>query len=102
VGEEDRLTLNVGQSGAPDSLLTNLQKIEGVTRALYDAPQQEVEGSDKVTDGQVTVFAKRGRKALPHVIQLANEAGVDVLSVEVREPDLEAVFLHMTGRALSD
>ena len=53
-------------------------------------------------DGIVTVLAKRGRKALPDIIQIANEADLDILSVEVREPDLEAVFLHLTGRALRD
>ena len=50
----------------------------------------------------MTVFAKRGRKALPDIIRVANEAGLDILSVAVREPDLEAVFLHLTGRALRD
>jgi ABC-2 type transport system ATP-binding protein len=29
-------------------------------------------------------------------------AGAIVRSVEVAEPDLEAVFLHLTGRALRD
>jgi hypothetical protein len=32
----------------------------------------------------------------------ANHAGVDILSVAVHEPDLEAVFLHLTGRALRE
>ncbi len=53
-------------------------------------------------DGMVTVYAKRGRKALPDIIRIANEAGLDILSVAVHEPDLEAVFLHLTGRALRD
>jgi hypothetical protein len=29
-----------------------------------------------------------------------NDVGARVLSVEVVEPDLEAVFMHLTGRAL--
>ena len=36
------------------------------------------------------------------VPNVANESDVDILSVEIREPDLEAVFLHLTGRALRD
>jgi len=31
-----------------------------------------------------------------------NDANVEIMSIEVREPDLEAVFLHLTGRALRD
>jgi ABC-2 type transport system ATP-binding protein len=50
----------------------------------------------------VVVTAKRGRRALPEIIHLTNEAGLEVQSVEVREPDLEAVFLSLTGRALRD
>jgi ABC-2 type transport system ATP-binding protein len=30
------------------------------------------------------------------------EAGADVSTVEVTEPNLEAVFLHLTGKALRD
>jgi ABC-2 type transport system ATP-binding protein len=102
VGEEDRLILNVGQQNVPDGLLQKFQTIEGVTRALYDAPTQTNESSEQSTSGKVTIYAKRGRKALPHVIQIANEAAIEIMSVEVREPDLEAVFLQLTGRALRD
>ena len=42
------------------------------------------------------------RKALPDLITIANNAGLDIASVTVQEPDLEAVFLHLTGRALRE
>ncbi|NWF69562.1 MAG: ABC transporter ATP-binding protein [Chloroflexi bacterium] len=102
VGEEDRLILKVGQQKIAAEVLERLKQVEQVTSALYDPPQQAAEGADEATDGVITVFAKRGRRALPDVIQIANDASIDVLSVEVREPDLEAVFLHLTGRALRD
>ena len=38
--------------------------------------------------------------ALPRILSEANQAGARVLSVQVVEPDLEEVFLHLTGRAL--
>jgi ABC-2 type transport system ATP-binding protein len=50
----------------------------------------------------LTVFAGRGRTALPGIIHLLSEAGIEIQSVQVREPDLEAVFLALTGRALRD
>ena len=103
VGEEDRLVLTTEKNSVSDSLLQTIQKnVEGVTRALYDPPVQASETSEKAHPGKITIYAKRGRKALPQVLQLTNEAGVEVASVEVREPDLEAVFLHLTGRALRD
>jgi hypothetical protein len=37
----------------------------------------------------------------PVIIQ-ANELGIKIRSVDIKEPDLEAVFLSLTGRALRD
>ena len=36
------------------------------------------------------------------VVEAAEHLGVPVGSIEVVEPDLEAVFLHLTGKALRD
>ncbi|RMG75473.1 MAG: ABC transporter ATP-binding protein [Chloroflexi bacterium] len=125
VGEEDRLLFHVGEAVVDEALLKRIeQNVEGVTSATYtvlnlkeltasDAPQTDL--IDKLstgtvaairaghtTEGLVTVVARRGRKALPHIINLMDSNGVQIQSVEVREPDLEAVFLKLTGRALRD
>ena len=104
VGEEDRLVFSVGRQTPPDSLLERFKTaLPGVTSARFEAPAVSEDGQESASgDGHITVLAQRGRRALPVLIQIANEADVDVLSVEVREPDLEAVFLHLTGRALRD
>ncbi|MEX2554809.1 MAG: ABC transporter ATP-binding protein [Actinomycetota bacterium] len=39
---------------------------------------------------------------LPALLAAVTQAGADVSGVEVREPDLEDVFLHLTGKALRD
>jgi ABC-2 type transport system ATP-binding protein len=39
---------------------------------------------------------------LPQLFETAVAVGVRILSVEIQEPNLEAVFLHLTGRALRD
>lgn len=101
VGEQDRLILNVGRQPVSAELLKELQDhIEGVTHAMYDPPGSgENSHSDR---GLITVTATRGRRALPEILHRIAEAGLEVQSVEVREPDLEAVFLNLTGRALRD
>ncbi len=106
IGEEDRLIFNVGAQLVPETLLKKLtETIPGVTEAKYqrhDIPEGTITDSLEIGSGEIVVFAKRGRKALPQIIQMADEAGVNVVSVSVREPDLEAVFLALTGRALRD
>ncbi len=105
VGEEDRLIFKMGDTPVPADLLRRFEaEVSGVTSAAYSVLEAKGDEPDAnaPVEGVITIHARRGRSALPDVIRIANEAGVPVLSVEVREPDLEAVFLHMTGRALRD
>jgi len=102
VGEEDRLAFTVGdQAVAPELLQQIRDNVPGVTRADYNPPGPDGESGTN-TSGLIVIHAKRGRKALPDIIQITNRAGIEIQSVEVREPDLEAVFLNLTGRALRD
>jgi ABC-2 type transport system ATP-binding protein len=102
VGEEDRLVFKVGDQRVDETLIERIKdRVEGVTQVVYDPPGEEGEDPTNIS-GLIIVSAKRGRKALPDIIQLTDRAGVDIHSVEVREPDLEAVFLNLTGRALRD
>jgi ABC-2 type transport system ATP-binding protein len=102
VGEEDRLILNVGEQQIPDGFLQKIEKqIEGVSQVSFDPPGEG--GDDPLNEsGLIVINAKRGRKALPNLIQLAYQDELDIQSVEVREPDLEAVFLKLTGRELRE
>jgi ABC-2 type transport system ATP-binding protein len=102
VGEQDRLVFKVGQAMVSNETLEHIHSsVEGVTQATFDPPGEAGENETN-TSGLLVVNAKRGRKALPFILRLADEAGIEIQSVEVREPDLEAVFLHLTGRALRD
>lgn len=124
VGEEDRLIFSIGAQSLDEPILRQIEsQVDGVTSARYDlvnlvqtsnndddeavidkrsTSSVAVIRSGQTREGIITVMAKRGRKALPDIIRIANDANIDILSVEVREPDLEAVFLHLTGRALRD
>jgi ABC-2 type transport system ATP-binding protein len=54
-----------------------------------------------VRDGGIDLIVDEARHALPRILQaVAEEAAVT--GVEVAEPNLEAVFLHLTGKALRD
>lgn len=87
IGENDTLRLTVDT--VPDELLLRLQDIEGVSKV-------------STVDSEITVLATWGRRALPKAINIADEMGVRIESVKVEEPNLEAVFLHLTGRALRE
>ncbi len=103
VGEDDQLEIATGDQEVGKELIERIgQEIDGVTRVLYNPPNQFDDDSSETSSARLTIFAKRGRTALPLIIQTLAAAGVDIQSVHVREPDLEAVFLALTGRALRD
>src|SRR6516164_537684 len=54
------------------------------------------------TDEVIDLVVDDSRSNLPAILTTAAAADAAVRSVEVTEPDLEAVFLHLTGRALRD
>jgi ABC-2 type transport system ATP-binding protein len=50
----------------------------------------------------VELVVTEARSVLAPVVQAAQDSDVAVASVDVVEPDLESVFLHLTGKALRD
>ena len=48
------------------------------------------------------MVAPEAEDVLSPAILKASELGIKIRSVDIREPNLEAVFLHLTGRALRD
>jgi ABC-2 type transport system ATP-binding protein len=58
--------------------------------------------SATVDDGAVHLLAEDGQRLLPAVLEAADRSNAVVRSVTVVQPDLEAVFLHLTGTALRE
>jgi len=89
VGENDTLILRVGEGEDAEALAAAVRALPGVLQA-------------NVTDGAVTLITPEAEEVLAPVVTKANESGVKIRAVEIQEPNLEAVFLHLTGRALRD
>lgn len=87
VGELDRIVLTIS---APSSEVM--------------AAWQATAGVQDVTaeDGTITLLVDDSNVVLPRLFDSAGQAGVRITSVDIEEPNLEAVFLHLTGRALRD
>jgi ABC-2 type transport system ATP-binding protein len=95
VGELDRI--NVALSAASEELLESWRSTPGVHQV---SPTTSTD--DEPVDGEFTLLVDDSNLVLPQLFEKAVGAGVRVTSVEIQEPNLEAVFLHLTGRALRD
>ncbi|MGB8252408.1 MAG: ATP-binding cassette domain-containing protein [Anaerolineaceae bacterium] len=89
VGGTDTLILHISENDDPETLAKVMRTIRGVTRV-------------DVIDHSISLIVPEVEKVLAPVITKANETGIHITSVEIQEPNLEAVFLHLTGRALRD
>lgn len=77
--------------------------VVGSARKLVEAlePMEQV-ASVTSSEGAVELLVDGASGLLPKVLDVAEDAGVAVSAVEVIEPNLESVFLHLTGKALRD
>jgi ABC-2 type transport system ATP-binding protein len=99
VGEHDVLRLEVSFNGSDRTALAGkLASLEGVSAATV----RDLEGSGAAADGAVLITAADGEAVLPEAITLLARAGAHVRRLELQEPNLEAVFLHLTGRGLRE
>jgi ABC-2 type transport system ATP-binding protein len=89
VGQEDEVELVLDTEVGSPALLNALCAVSGVMHASNGS-------------GSVRLLVRDGSAALPELIMAANSQGARVTNVSVRAPNLEAVFLHLTGRALRD
>jgi len=87
VGEQTRIVLTV--SGEPAKIADTWRSVAGVERVT-------------VEEERINVLVDDSNKVLPRLFEAASRDSARITSVDIREPNLEAVFLHLTGRALRD
>jgi ABC-2 type transport system ATP-binding protein len=87
VGQKD--IVRIKASGMLDKAIDDVKRVDGIDGAT-------------VKDGEIDILTKDSRKVLAVIISILNQENVKMASVEVQEPDLEGVFLHLTGKSLRD
>jgi len=89
VGQTDTLILHIGENEDTEALAESLKGLEGVLEAI-------------AVDHEVSIVTPQAEDILATIVSTANDRGIKIRSIDIREPNLEAVFLHLTGRALRD
>lgn len=87
VGQQTRIDLKVNVH--PSKILDTWRAVKGVA---HISTEEEL----------ISVLADDSNEVLPRLFEAATQSAVRITSVDIREPNLEAVFLHLTGRALRD
>lgn len=87
VGEQTRIDLTLDMDAS--NVLDEWRALEGVSQVSAE-------------NGLVTVLAGDSNEVLPRLFDVTNRLSARITSVDIQEPNLETVFLHLTGRALRD
>lgn len=78
-------------------------KLENYTQSVLDRIENlDCVLSVNLQEDLVIVKAKQDKNLLKNIIDLLNEDGVDIHSMDIDEANLETVFLQLTGRVLRD
>ena len=103
--------INLGLARADETLLGELSALPAVNRAAVvlpplDSPptpgEEPPESAPPSPTPLVTIEVEDTRAALVNIFSYLNGRDVELLSVETLEPNLESVFLHLTGRKLRE
>ncbi len=89
VGQSETLILHINENDDPQALIPSFKGIKDVLEA-------------NVIGTEISIITHSAKDVLASVVSKANERGIKIRSIDIREPNLEAVFLHLTGRALRD
>jgi ABC-2 type transport system ATP-binding protein len=87
IGATDRITVTINAESA--TVMEAWKAVKGVKQVTAD-------------DGTLTILADDSNQVLPRLFESAAANAVRITSVAIQEPNLESVFLHLTGRALRD
>jgi len=91
--------IQVGMARENEELREAVQGLPAVRSASFVKPAE----TDDEQSGRATLKVEARQhadEALVQIIQLFNVKDVQMLSLEILEPNLETVFLHLTGKSL--
>ena len=87
MAEEARVELRVDHF--LEGMVQRWSEVRGVSKAFTE-------------DDHAVLLVGDANEVLPRLFEAAAAAGSRITELDVREPNLELVFLHLTGRALRE
>jgi ABC-2 type transport system ATP-binding protein len=81
--------IHIGTRGNLDGLVSQLNRLPAIKSVQF-------------VDHKLSVQTTNATEALVGIVNAFNGAGVPMSSLEILEPNLESVFLHLTGKHLRD
>ena len=98
-GTQEELTQQVGELDTIQLDVDYLENVEHCAAELLKLPEVENAFGE---NGHLIIQTRDANNALSGVVAYFNSVEGKINSLKIQEPNLEALFLHLTGRALRD
>lgn len=89
--------IQIGIQQENEEILRAVMGLSQVKNAVFSPPD---EAETAPSRSLLKVEARQADEALVQIIQLFREKGIEMISIKTLEPNLESVFLHLTGKSL--
>jgi ABC-2 type transport system ATP-binding protein len=95
--------IQIGLKQVDEALLTRLSQLPAVSSAsLASLPSDGKEEGTQPEFSLVKIEAVDSRQAIVNLLGYLNDQDIPVSSLDILEPNLESVFLHLTGKKLRE
>jgi len=71
-------------------------------RALDVLKDQAFVRESRLEEGSILLYVDRGEVAMPAILRLLDNAGMQLMTIGLHRPSLDDVFLRQTGRSLRE
>jgi ABC-2 type transport system ATP-binding protein len=104
--------IKVGVPQVSDELLAQIAALPAAKEATLVSPvapppaqgksPEQKEGTETTATPVIKIMAEHSQQAIVNVIGFLNGRDIPLTSLEILEPNLESVFLHLTGKKLRE
>jgi ABC-2 type transport system ATP-binding protein len=94
--------IRLGLTQVDETLLHDLAALPGVKQASLAPQPAKAEGESEAKGQVVKIECVNSQQALVSVVSYLGAHDLSITALETLEPNLESVFLHLTGKSLRD
>lgn len=86
--------------GNKDLIKIDLRK--EITENEKNSLDELFNSSLEVKQQEISILVENGAKEMTNILGKISDLGIEITAVDIQKPNLEKVFLHLTGRSLRD
>ncbi len=85
-----------------DVITLELEHPENINKLSHIYRTNGYSGMLSQKENQIFITCLEGERQIPHILNIAMNAGISILSVNLRKPTLDDVFIYYTGHGIRD